>query len=455
MDEKPAATLGWKKRTCFITLGVLVVLVALIGLLPTIVANSPLRDSLVNHALDDDDLSASTGAASFGWLSPMSLTQLGITRGNGTLKVDVDRVEVEKPLLSLLLSLPAIGTVRIDRPRTSIVLGDTLLDVTSEGEAEAASPDLPSSGPGATLRAAIRDGAIIVRSANSDEPVIEVENLSVTLGLQRAGAGRELVVDPVVLFDHQTLTPQLCDHGLQLVAPVLADATSVEGEISFELEEFRIPVGQPDQSERNRLLKISGNVQLHQVRGSLKNPLLREIAEFVSRLVGAKTPDAVRVLDNTRIDFDVRNGRVYHQGLAFVLPGVSEELVIRTSGTVGVDESIDLAVVVTLPSQMTAGVPVLRRLTQAPLELRVTGTLDAPKLAFPEGRDLLDEMAKRLAPAGQPGPQKSLPGAITDLVGGLVNSKDGRVDAESTAANILDLIRAARDEKEGKEETRP
>ena len=76
MDEEPAATRRSKKRACLITLGVVIFLIALIGLLPTIVAHSSLRDSLVNYALDDHNLSASTGAASFAWLSPVSLTQL-------------------------------------------------------------------------------------------------------------------------------------------------------------------------------------------------------------------------------------------------------------------------------------------------------------------------------------------------------------------------------------------
>ena len=105
-------------------------------------------------------------------------------------------MQVEKPLLGLLLSLPAIGTVKIDGPRTSIVLGDTPPVQPTAEEVKAEPPKSPSSRPGATLRAAIRDGAIVIRSANSDEPVIDVENLSVTLSLQRAGANRELVVDP-------------------------------------------------------------------------------------------------------------------------------------------------------------------------------------------------------------------------------------------------------------------
>ena len=452
MEQQPAEKRSWKKRVGVVAFVVGVVLVALAICLPSIVAKSPLRNAMLTRAVDDPDVVVSASAASFGWFSPVSLNEMKFARDDQSLTIDVGRVETERSLVGLLVSLPTVGTIKTDRPRIGLVLRDL-----AKTEAPRANTESRPGGPASThvrptLTAVVQNGALAVRTAPSDEPVIDLKNLSLVLRVQQAGSGQELVIDPVVLLDRQTLTPALCAHGLQLVAPVLADATSVEGNVSLDLREFRIPLDQPDRSKREKQLTISGSLQLHEVRAALKSPLLVQIADVVSAVVGKSAPSSIRVLDNSRVDFDVRDGRAYHQGLAFVIPQVSEELVIRTSGTVGVDESLDIDIVADFPAQMAANIPVIRRLTQAPLRLHVAGTLDHPKLSLAHGHDVLDELADRIRPSEEPRQEKTFSGAISDLVEGLTPKDDHDVNLESTASDILELIRSARGEKKRKKE---
>ncbi len=56
-----------KRRWLRIGLAVVGVVVLVIACLPTIVANTPLRNTLVNRAIDDPRLQAFVRSASFGW----------------------------------------------------------------------------------------------------------------------------------------------------------------------------------------------------------------------------------------------------------------------------------------------------------------------------------------------------------------------------------------------------
>jgi hypothetical protein len=71
---------------------------------------------------------------------------------------------------------------------------------------------------------------------------------------------------------------------------------------------------------------------------------------------------------------------VYHENLAFGLPDVRDDVVIRTSGWVGLDQSLDLEMEVPLPVDLLRQGPVLSALSKQTLTLKVGGTLQAPKL---------------------------------------------------------------------------
>ena len=325
-QNQPAAESSPKtpksRRMMWIGLGVTLLTIAA---LPWIIANTPLRNVLLSAAVGDPELRVSSGSASFGWITPIQLTALEILHPDESLQIRVDRLSAEKSWLDLLLSRPELGQFEFDGPTVDIVL--------KEADAEPA----PRSAAATTLSAAITNAHVVLRDQPKAEPVIDLENVDLTLGIEEGQTGRVLVVDPITVFDHLALTPELCNTGLQLVAPIFADEVSVQGAVSLAFTKFRIPLDASDGGQELDEVEISGHIELHGVSASLKNEVTRQLTALVAGLLNKEAPDDMRLADEVRIDFEVRDRRVYHEGLAFALPDISPDFWIRTSGSVGMD----------------------------------------------------------------------------------------------------------------------
>jgi hypothetical protein len=167
------------------------------------------------------------------------------------------------------------------------------------------------------------------------------------------------------LLDRTALTPGLCNDVLKFVVPIFADVATAEGEVSVALEPWQIPLDHPEQSVGG------GQLTIHVAKVGA-GPLARELAAQFGIV------DAVEIADHAEVKFQMRAGRVYHEGLAFGLPGYR----IRTSGSVGFDESLDL--VADVPVPLLKGLPVSRKvqraLTDQTVKIRVRGTLKKPEL---------------------------------------------------------------------------
>src|SRR5258708_39204046 len=75
---------------------------------------------------------------------------------------------------------------------------------------------------------------------------------------------------------------------------------------------------------------------------------------------------------------------------------VGRGIVIRTRGSVGVDQTLDIVAAITLSDEMLARARFLSRLQGRVLEIPIQGTLQRPRLA----RGAIGGLAKQL---GQPG----------------------------------------------------
>src|SRR5690606_25121022 len=135
-------------------------------------------------------------------------------------------------------------------------------------------------------------------------------------------------------------TPEFCDQGLQLVAPLLGDALNVSGSVSLDLRKFRVPLDFKEQGRADQI-EIEGVVKLHDVSAGLRNPVLQAAAALAAQLLDRTVPNQIHILENSQIDFSIQQGRVHHQGLVFVFSDLSPDLRIETSGSVGLDESLD------------------------------------------------------------------------------------------------------------------
>ena len=83
----------------------------------------------------------------------------------------------------------------------------------------------------------------------------------------------------------------------------------------------------------------------------------------------------VRIVENADVRFQVRDGRIYHEGLRMGLPDIDPKLLVSSSGSVGLDKSLDLVLEVpriVSPFKKDIDDP------KAPVRLRITGTFDKP-----------------------------------------------------------------------------
>jgi hypothetical protein len=132
-------------------------------------------------------------------------------------------------------------------------------------------------------------------------------------------------------------------------------------------------------------------------------------------LLGVKVPSAVRLAKDDVVTFSMHDGRVHHEGLAFGLADVEPEMLIRSHGSVGLDQTLDWFVQLpALGGRLPEG-PLREALSQAPITLHITGTLERPMVKLPlQGGQLapavkaLTDALKRRAESRAADPQQRL-----------------------------------------------
>jgi hypothetical protein len=179
------------------------------------------------------------------------------------------------------------------------------------------------------------------------------------------------------------LTREMCEGALQYIAPVLADSVDVKGLVTVDLDEVKVPLGHFDQGD------LSGRVRLEEAQAT-GGPLLKEILALTDG------QPVVEISKDSEIRFRMSQGRVFHEGLQFRLPG----MVIETSGFVGLDRRLELTAEMPIPPRWYPNEKIRERLSGQRLRVPIGGTLDQPRIdkqAFQRqaGR-LLEESAGRL-----------------------------------------------------------
>jgi hypothetical protein len=230
----------------------------------------------------------------------------------------------------------------------------------------------------------------------------------------------------------------MCENGLQLAAPILANAAWAEGEISLSIDEFRLPLdprrvpadGNPAAVEAP-VAHAAGRLELHAVETGLKNPILQQIADKLASLLGTQMPTRVRIADGSLVNFELRDRRVHHDGLAFGLPEISSTLLIQTSGSVGLDKTLDLRVQVPIALDLALSGPLAQRLSGKSINLVVTGTLDDPKVTLPPGETAWQQFTRILSE----NPDEA-DGVVADDLAGL--ARELLPGARETAANVAE-----------------
>lgn len=159
------------------------------------------------------------------------------------------------------------------------------------------------------------------------------------------------------------INPRMCAHGLQYIAPVLAGVTTAEGRFSMELDACWFPLSEPSRGE------LSGRMIIHDVQVG-PGPLSQELAVVLGR------PYPAQLTRQSVIPFRMVDGRIWHQNLELVFPDVT----IRTSGFVGLDQTMAIMAEMPVPPKWIGNNPVGAALKGQIIRLPVSGTLAKPAI---------------------------------------------------------------------------
>jgi len=228
-----------------------------------------------------------------------------------------------------------------------------------------------------------------------------------------------IVLPQEKVIDQIRLSPELCGSWLKFVMPLLADATQVEGKFSVNLAGGTLPLLSPATGE------LSGAIGIHaaQVRpGPLSLQLIGLIDQVRSVIKqrpanGSPRERTWMEMPEQSVDFKLADGRMHHRGLTLQI----QDVTLRTSGSVGMDESLDVIAEIPVPDDWVAGKKLLAGLKGKSIRIPIGGTLSRPR---PDGR-VLGELTKLMGGSALEGLLEKQLGAGLDknLDGGSLEKK--------------------------------
>ncbi|MEO7402280.1 MAG: hypothetical protein ABIU95_01265 [Burkholderiales bacterium] len=193
-------------------------------------------------------------------------------------------------------------------------------------------------------------------------------------------APSELTMPPGPVITNVRISPQVSEAMLKFVAPVLSGATQSEGQFSMQLEGLRVPLADSKKTDSK------GQLTVHSVRVT-PGPMTQQwvgLAQQIEALAKRRDPSGVKSSQNVtllsirdqQVNFRVVDGRVYHENMEFQVGDV----VMRTQGSVGLDETIAITLQVPIQDAWIAKEPLLAGLKGQSLQVPVTGTLKRPQM---------------------------------------------------------------------------
>jgi hypothetical protein len=303
----------------------------------------------------------------------------------------------------------------------------------------------------------VENGSLELSVPWREIPIVKLNELKIAGNIGPDADGhRMLNIDPVQLLDHEALSDSHTEQNLALIAPVLSQSATLSGSASVWLDAMHIPLdenlladvvsGDTLGAEQGASINfpIHGRAEFHELDARLKETWTRQLTALVGQLSGTSLPDQIQVLKDSKVEFSVSDNGISHDSMVFLLPQLAQELTFTSSGTVHLDETLDLLLKVNVPDVVPAGRPVLSLLSRfaaAPIQLQVVGTVSEPKLQLPEGMDLLSELTSRVAPAQYTEEAPPLTSAVFDLIQN-VGSQDREKAKQALPGNILNIIRS-------------
>jgi hypothetical protein len=222
--------------------------------------------------------------------------------------------------------------------------------------------------------------------------VVSEGQVHVTPQFDLRGAQHVLRHGPGRVVENVRISPEMCQSWLKYLAPLVADATAADGRFSISLSNAAtVPLDQPRAASAEGVLKVH-SAQIGPGPLALRFIWLAEQVEAVleRRVPSATAPDTAQwiQLPEQEVPFRFDQQRVEHRGLQMV----AGDVVIRTSGSVGLDQSLSLLAEVPIRDEWVARDQWLSTLRGQTLQIPVGGTMSNPQLDV----RVLDQLARQL-----------------------------------------------------------
>ena len=219
------------------------------------------------------------------------------------------------------------------------------------------------------------------------------------------------------VIDQVRLSPALCRSWLKYVLPLLADAAEIDGRVSLDLVDGSLPMMTPSTGE------MSGVVAIHtaQVRPGPFSMQLIDLIDRIQSLIrqrAALPPARDRIwmeMPDQTIPFHLAEGRIRHDTIVFQI----KDVMFQTSGSVGMDETLDLIIDVAIPDNWVADRKLLKGLKGKSIRIPVGGTLSRPR---PDMR-ILKDIAKQVGGT-------ALEGLLENKLDGLLKRRLNKLSPE-------------------------
>lgn len=417
-------------------------LLVLVALGPWIISQAAVLNAVVNLATNSRGTTVHVESASVGWFHPLDVHVVKVDQAKTGHKFEIGRVTLERSLLSLLWNRPDLGGIVVNEPTADLVVGE-------KGPDEPPTEPATTAGPAPRFRLEVRDARVILRAERNADPVLDLGPISLDIKTRDDPQGLVLAADACTLIQRRVLTTEDCRRGLELIAPILGSAASVDGELSLELDQLRVPYGDDAQARFPREALVEGRLKLHHVSAGTGNPVLQKVASIAGRFLGQDVAQKVKLADEADIAFRLSEGRFHHEGLSFGLPDLGTDVQIHSQGSVGLDRTLDLELSIPLPARLLLDRPFLRQLSEKPLRLQVTGTLDEPQVALAENQNWVGELVRRFgAPRSGGAPASDTP---TDAAGGTSGEQPDSAavsPADPLLSTLSDLLGRRRERRE-------
>jgi hypothetical protein len=183
---------------------------------------------------------------------------------------------------------------------------------------------------------------------------------------------------------------EMCRLWLKYLSPVLADATRINGRFSIDLQEADFPLRDAAAGRIAGTLDIDSAAVRPGPFATQVIGIIGSIRSLADRR-GARDPEQMRLMSvpAQQVPFEMVDGRVRHERMQFVVGGA----MVQTSGSVGLDESLDLLIEVPLEESWFRNDLLASTLGGEVIRIPVRGTLSRPEFELNAVRELTRRFA--------------------------------------------------------------